>query len=347
MKISDYILSEEQYKNYISKLDNVKYKVRRIDENGNVNIDEKSYILTYEEYTKCLWDAILGMSVEIEDAIDSKNEKPKSFIVVAPPGAGKSALSSYEEAEHLSSLNRNLIRIDPDKVGLYHKYYKEIYDEIPEYAFCESQKFIRTALNDTIRPLVLDGRFDTLSEGTFGDTEGYKKIIRGQKEKGYEVIISTIVTPRIERDLSSCERFQALLDMDLPGRMVNFEYSKKVEEKYMETFKQIEQEGLYDEIKVYRRGKDKKSAPILVCSSGDNRYLSIIEAIQDELIKGERMIAINYQSFQDRIDNLRKIITEKQNNETTTIQLQQLDDIQQRFDEMIIKYNIKGKLEEK
>ncbi len=166
MKISDYILSEEQYEKYMNQFDNTKYKVTSIDEKGNNSIKEKLYILNYEEYKRSLWNAILGMSIEIQNAIDSKNEKPKSFIVVAPPGAGKSVLSSYEETKHLEYRNRGLVKIDPDKVGLYHKYYKEIYDEIPSYAFCELQKFIKTALNDTIRPLVHDGRFDTLSEGT-------------------------------------------------------------------------------------------------------------------------------------------------------------------------------------
>lgn len=343
MKINDYFLSKEEYEKYISNVNQEKYKIEKVSENGEKIIEEKSYILTYEEYRKSLWEAILGMSIDIEDALDSKHESPTSFIIVAPPGAGKTLLAGYEEAKFTDEYHRKIIRIDPDKIGLYHKYYKEIYNEIPSKAFPELQKFIRTASNDTIRPLVHDFKFDTLTEGTFGDTDGYKKIISEQKEKGYHVVISTIVTPNIERDLSSCERFQMLLNCDLPARIVDFNYSKNVEDKYLETLKQVEQEGLYDEIKVYRRGKDKKSAPILIYTSGDGRYRSAVEAVRDEITKGERKIVNNADTFQLRINNLREQINNSQVKEFLEIQLQQLDDIQERFDKMLIRESEQAK----
>lgn len=361
MKFEDYFLTEEKYEEYISKKGKTKYLVAKRDkdgncikdENGQPILEEKSYILTYEEYKESLWKTMLGMSIDIEDALTSKRENPTSFMIVSPPGAGKSILASYEEAKFEKETSRNLVRLDPDKIGLFHKYHKDIYAEITDNAFPELQKFINTALDDTIRPMVCDSRFDILSEGTFGATESYKEIIKNQINNGYKVIISTIVVPNIERDLSSCERCQKLIENGLPARVVKFGYSKDVEDKFFRTMQQVEQEGLYDEIRVYRRGKDKNSAPILVYTSGDGRYMSAGDAIRDEIHKGERIILNNPEKFQTRIDNLKKTIaddiTAERNNgddsieeespklKQLTFRKMQLDDIQERFDEMLRK----------
>lgn len=336
MNIDDYILSEQEYNEYINtKINRTKYKISK-SKNGEMIEEEKEYILSYEEYKESITMAIMQMFLKSGDnkVHKEKDIKPISLIIVAPPGAGKTGVASYEEMRYKEETGRGIVKIDPDEVGLYHKKYTEIHEEIPNMAFFELQKFIRPALNTTIRDFAVNCGVDLIQEGTFGDTQGYKEIIKKQLEKGYDVRISTIAVPKIEALMSCAERLQHNIEIGLMPRIVDIDYFNKVSERYLETLRQVEKEKLYSKIKVYRRG-EKQALPILVYESGDNRYRSVIEAIQDEQAKGLDLIFNTKEMFQSRIDKLRERIINNPNLTTQKTQLEQLEYIQQEFNKLL------------
>lgn len=308
-KFEDFILKKDEYNAFI--------------ESAGGRTD---YTLRYDEYYLCAHKAITTI---FGDKKSSKN--PTSFLIVAPPGSGKTGLAAFIERT-----NKDIpIKIDPDLIGIYHDYYKKINEEIPESSYKELQKFVKTVLNDTVRPLACEEKFNILSEGTFADTSGYIEIIKNQIKHGYKVDISTITVTRLESLMSCFERQQDRIEKGLAPRINSIEYHDAAYNKFMNTLGIVEKEGLYNSISVYERG-EVETQPELFYRTGDEKYPTAIAAIEDQRRMGLDKILDEHEKYLYRISSLRERILCNEEGQVKEDQLIQLDLLDKEFNELLI-----------
>ena len=96
---------------------------------------------------------------------------------------------------------------------------------------------------------------------------------------------------------------------------------------HKDTLKIVEQRGLFDTCRVYKRGYSFIK-PELVHVSNDGRYSSVIEALISERNRNRREILRNPQEYYERIENLRKRIEES----GIPQQIERLDELKVLFD---------------
>lgn len=313
-KLTKFILSKEEYKEFIDSM-------------GGFN----EYTLRYDEYVKCANKAIMGIFGNSKVSKD-----PTSFLIVAPPGSGKTGLAAFVERNS----TRIPIRIDPDMIGIYHDGFQKINEEIPETSYKELQKFVKTVLNDTIRPMACELKVDIISEGTFADTNGYIDIIKNQMNHGYKVDLSTITVTRLESLMSCFERQQCRIEKGLPPRINSVEYHDSAYNKFMKTLGIVEEQKLYNSISVYERG-EVETEPQLFYRTGDPEYPTAIEAIEAQRRQGLENILNNAEAYQNRIDVLKTKIMENEDCQVTNDQLAQLELLENEFHELERKHNKK------
>ncbi len=310
-KINDYILSEKDY-------------IKHIDSMGGFR---EGYTLNYEEYSECVKRVI-------EAVFDKKSptSRPEAFFGVGQPGAGKTGLLTYIERE---ARNTPPIKLDPDQIGIYHRNYGKIVKEIPETSYIELQKFIKTALNDTIRNIAIDRKYNILSEGTMNDTEGYIKILKCQRDNQYKINISAMVVHELESRLSCLEREQHEVEMGFIPRRVSREYQKKAYDNFLKTFEMLEKDKLFDEINIYSRG-DVQTEP-------KHRYRVTRELLERNLVvsptaaiklfreDNKKEISDNNQQYAERLRKLRERINKNSDMELKNKQLVVLDELEADF----------------
>lgn len=267
-------------------------------------------------------------------------ENPKSYFVVAPPGSGKTGLSV-----HIEKQSKTIpVRIDPDTIAIYHDEYDRIYEEIPENSYHELQKFIRTVLNDTIRPIACIQQVDIITEGTFGDTNGYVDIIKNQKNMGYDVDINTIVVHRLESLISSFERQQTKIEEGFPPRIINTKHHDRAYKDILETMQTVEDKKLATNISVYLRTEDELNPKLYYRKSKeDNSSMKdiIIELRQNQL----QLILNKSDEYQNRIENLRNKIILNKDSSMKEEQLEQLEDLEKDFLELKEKSKVENEID--
>lgn len=314
-----YNVTEELYNSYVGKF-------------GGVT----EYTLTYEQFKTCLNRATISMFAGKESS-----KEPTSYIVVAQPGAGKTALSSYQERRHMKNTNEELLHIDPDRVAIYHQNRERITNEIPNNSYLEFQKFVSPTLNEVIRPMAVEKRISMLTEGTFADTKGYLNIINNQLNNRYNVVINVMAVNEFESLLSCYERQQINIENELLPRITTKANHDRSYMKIFETLTEVENlENDNVKIKIFRRGKTEKEDPILVYESGDGRYSSSMEALSEERLRNLKQLIANKETYLKRIEALRERIEKTyeagmQSKEVYDVQIGQLEAIRKDFEMQI------------
>ena len=212
----------------------------------------KEYDLTEKEFSKSVGRAEMGVFMRCRPDM-----YPKSFFIVAQPGAGKTGLKSYviNKAQD-SGILASYVEFNPDDIGVFHEHYGEIMRDYPDESFPILQRFIRPALDDYLRKKAVDLRTNIIQEGTFASKDGYLKILDFQKnggiapigkvgpdgkrenkqvKGGYYVEISALAVDRYESLLSCYEREQFFIENGLPPRVVQPKYHDSSYEKMLET----------------------------------------------------------------------------------------------------------------
>lgn len=308
--------------------------------------DLTKYNLTKEEYNKCL--AMAEISIFMQgDTVTGK--RPKSILVVAQAGAGKTGLKNFiiNEGQDNGTLE-SYIEFNPDEIATYHEYYKQILEEFPDDSYQILQEFVRPALDTYLRQRAVQLKNNIVQEGTFGSTQGYIDLIEFQKNGGkakigklqadstreevevegnYEVELNILAVDRFESYLSAQEREQYFRESNLPPRVVILKNHDYAYEKLIETLRIIESKNLYDRARVFRRGYSFNK-PDLVHVSGDGRYSSIVEAVIAERNKNRQEILRNPEAYYDRIEALRKRIEKN----GIPDQISRLDELKELFD---------------
>lgn len=313
------------------------------------------YDLTTEEYFECLSMADINTFGLCNNA---RSEHPRSIFIVAQAGAGKTGLKSFvvNEAEREGTLPE-YIEFNPDEIAKYHKYYREILRDYPDDSYPILQKFVSPALDTYLRQRAVDLRFNLVQEGTFGSTDIYVEILDFQKNGGiysvssvsgdgtidqrhvsggFDIDINVLAVDRFESYLSSLEREQYFRENGYPPRVVTLKNHDYAYNKMIDTLRIIEQRGLMDRGRVFRRGP-VPIEPQLVYTTGDNTYPSLAQAVIEEREKNRQEILSNPDAYYERIEDLRARI------KTSGIpaQLFRLFELKKIFDGEVKKY--KGK----
>lgn len=287
--------------------------------------DNTKYDLTEEEFQRCLKTAEMAVFLDAR-----KSQKPISVFVVAQPGAGKTGLRSYVEREHLT---KTFIEFNPDEIAIYHKYYNEILEEFPRESHTILQRFVLPALDDYLRKKAVQLRTNIMQEGTFASTDGYLRILDFQKNGGkaklgpiledgtrkeievnggYKLDINALAVDRFESLLSCDEREEDFIEQGLPQRAVTSANHDRAYENMLKTITKIEQKGLYDRIRVFRRGKEEQK-PELVYETGSDRYPNAVQAIIEEREKNRLNLLSNPDAYLQRIEKLKQRVTNNKN----------------------------------
>lgn len=112
-------------------------------------MDYPKYELSPDEFNECASQAELAIFLKGE-----REEHPKSFWIVGQPGAGKTALTRYIINQNQDFLSKHgYIQLDPEVVGIYHKYYKLISEEYPEEQYEILQRFTRTCTRQIFKAI--------------------------------------------------------------------------------------------------------------------------------------------------------------------------------------------------
>lgn len=287
-----------------------------------MEITDHKYDLTNEEYNRCLLMAEMATFIRSE-----RVEEPRSIFVVAQAGAGKTGLKNFliNEAQDQGKLP-SYTEFNPDEIAIYHKYYREILQEFPDTSYKILQRFVQPALDTYLRQRAVELRNNLVQEGTFGSSESYIKILEFQKNGGvaqlgkvqedgtreqrhvtgnYKIDINVLAVDRFESLLSCYEREQYFRENGLPPRVVTPQNHDYAYEKQLETLRMIEQKGLFDSMRVFKRGY-LIERPELVYVNGDKRYPSAVSAVIAERNRNRSDLLRNPETYFSRIQSLRE-----------------------------------------
>lgn len=306
--------------------------------------EKEKYDLTKEEFEDSLKMA------EIAVFMHSKpSNNPTSVFIVSQPGAGKTGLRTYIESQY----NEQFIDFDPDEIAIYHKYYKEILQEYPKESHRILQRFVLPALDDHLRYKAVLFKNNIMQEGTFASTAGYLRILDFQKNGGklpfprvnengeeedlyaeghYTIDINVLAVDRFESLLSSYEREEDFIQSGLPPRAVTAENHDRAYKNIIETLRETQERGLFDNITIFRRG-EIETQPRKVWKIGEPTYQGSIQALLAEREKDRKRLLESPQVYLDRIKRLKSRI--KRNDTNSQIQIDKINVLEREFLELL------------
>ena len=320
--------------------------LKEVKEQKMSEVKNEKYDLTKEEFESSLKMAELALLMRTKTS-----DKPKSIFIVSQAGGGKTGLKAFVEAEKQREQTGDLfVEINPDEVAIYHKYYEQILKEFPNESYAKLQKFILPALDQYLRQRAVQLRNNIIQEGTFGSTEGYLEILNfqrnggkakignmqenGEREEvevkgGYDVEIDVLAVDRFESLLSSYEREQRFIELNLPPRAVTAENHDRAYNKMLETLQQIDDKKLYDKIRVFKRGKIE-TTPELVYTAGEKTYPNVVECIKQTRNEDRKRLFANSEDYLKRIESLKSRVK-------TKIQMDKITKLEQEFCQLLAK----------
>lgn len=107
--------------------------------------------------------------------------------------------------------------------------------------------------------------------------------------------------------LSCYEREARALEAGDSPRGISKKDHEKMYNVFVEEIRQLEEEGLCDEINVYQRGKSINK-PLLVYQSGDTKYQNFVEALYTERTKQRNQLFSNPADYLMKIKRAKESI---------------------------------------
>ena len=306
--------------------------------------DITKYDLKKDEFKECLNKATMEMLIGAKPSKD-----PESILIIAQPGAGKTGLRRFVEKEKKEKEGReNYVEIDPDVVGSFHKYQKEILEEFPKESYKLLQKFISPVIDNYLRPEAIKRRYDLIQEGTLGNTPSWLKILdfqknggkakvgkeleNGEREEvdlkgGYNIQINVLAVDRFESLLSAHEREQDLRERNIAPRGVTAENHDNVYDSMLNTIQEAQNLKLVNTVRVYKRGK-VENEPELIYTSGDDTYPNAVECIKKVRFEERKKLFRNSDKYLERIERLKARV----DNENL---MQRIEELEEEFKESL------------
>lgn len=146
----------------------------------------------------------------------TSHERPKAVILAGQPGAGKGRLGSSAQIE----LVGDAVVIDPDALREHHPGLDDFQRENP-YTWSGRTHPDASAWADELLDATSSAKKNLVFDTTLSNGEWTSEtLIKGLQEKGYDVEVRVVATPKLESELGVDRRFTDKLDAEGHGRHV-------------------------------------------------------------------------------------------------------------------------------
>lgn len=204
-----------------------------------------------------------------------RGDKPRLIFVAGQAGAGKSKLIPVVNRQ----LRYNGVILDSDTIRAMHPRFEMANSENPENVHLALLPDVIRADAD-VRQYCKENGISLIYEGTMRGTDGYIKMAEEFKDAGYDIGLALMAVPRLESYGSTLVRYAtALLNNNSP-RWVPKSVHDESYDKFIVTLEEFSKRGLFNRAEVYRRGTNKRGAPIRIYSTEEGQFRTPIEAIE-------------------------------------------------------------------
>ena len=219
------------------------------------------YKLSDEEHNQVL--------AEIRDFVfENKTpvSRPQVYILGGQPGAGKSVLT---ESIMKNLDDDNIISINGDEFRLWHPKAQEIFKKhkkmFTEYTDADFRTWTSAIFDEAIQ-----NHYNIVFEGTMRTDRICDTIKQKLLPAGYQINILVMAVPAIKSRISIYSRYQEQLEKYPIARFTSRTSHDEGYDGMLSTLRKIEDEHLYDTIKVYNRNGD------VLFQTGDKDIVSAI-----------------------------------------------------------------------
>lgn len=203
-----------------------------------------------------------------------KVEKPKLIFVAGQAGAGKSRLVPIAKSE----LEYNAVVSDYDVVRVLHPKYEKANREVSENIHLALLPDADKA-NEDLRHYCMENSLNLIYEGTMRGTQVFLEIAKEFRQVGYEIDLRLMAVSKLESYGSTFLRYATDLLHNNQPRWISQEIHDESYEKFILTLKQFIDQSLFDDAKVYKRGKEDNGRPIQIYSTKGHEFTDPVEAI--------------------------------------------------------------------
>lgn len=261
------------------------------------------------------------------------SENPELIYITAGPGAGKSTVERHFN-EKLEDEGIFPFIFNSDMLATYHPYSNKLLSKLlPKKYYSVTRRFVRP-----VTPIILkklrEARISVINENTLDHGETDLEQARAFKEAGYKITVNIIATDIFESRLSCFEREAFALEVGVTPRGISKESQDRMYNSFEHNVREMERQGLVDTVNVYTRGKTIEDGPVLVYTTGDNRYRDFKEAVDAERKRQRDALFADPKKYYERIQKARATITELgKNEELTKNALAGLDELEKDYTE--------------
>lgn len=252
----------------------------------------KKYKLTDFEHNR-IYDEIKNIYI----AGMQPQEHPVSVIVGGQPGSGKSGLLGYSSKMFPDN---NVIIINSDEIKQFHPKNAEIATLYPDLYTAitgqESDPWTSKLFKD-LRML----NYNIIFEIPMKNIRIVDGSIKELQALGHTVIIRVLATCDVESRISILERYEGQIQTSGWGRLVSPELHNAAYTGMPETVDFIEQNGFYDILEVYTRGKGPTEPNLVYSQHNETQKEKISAALKDKVQVSKTPNSFGYANAYDSI----------------------------------------------
>ncbi|MBO4285123.1 MAG: zeta toxin family protein [Alphaproteobacteria bacterium] len=210
---------------------------------------------------------------------------PQVYILGGQPGAGKSVLT---ESVMKSLTDDNIISINGDEFRLWHPKAQEIFRKhqkmFAEYTDADFRTWTSAIFDEAIQ-----NHYNIVFEGTMRTDRICDTIKQKLLPAGYQINILVMAVPAIKSRISIYSRYQEQLEKYPIARFTSRTSHDEGYEGMLSTLRKIEDEHLYDTIKVYNRQGE------ILFQTGDKDVVSAINKERRKPLSKEDALSLTRQ----------------------------------------------------
>ena len=210
---------------------------------------KKKYTISLEDVEKITRVIFNKLTFNAEPG----KEIPAMVIIGGQPGAGKTGLMTYTNAQ----LGEGTVVVDIDDFRNYHPNIEEIKKKYPDYYVDFTAKFI-SDVSHVITPMLIDGRYNMILHKTLGGPAVIDDTVIPALNAGYYLALRVMAVSALQSKLSALGRTQDIRDYVGMVRWVNKEHHDNVYTGMLDVVDMFEKEKLANLVEVYMRGEKEE-----------------------------------------------------------------------------------------
>lgn len=251
-------------------------------------------------------------------------ENPIAVIIGGQTGAGKSGLISYSQKMFPDN---NVVIINSDEIKPFHPYGEEIAKKYPELYTKVTDQESNTWTSKLFED-VRNEKYNLIFEGTMKNNRIADEAIPILQGLGYTVVVRGLAVSGLESRLSIHERYEGQVKHKGWGRLVVPEHHNQTFNGMPNTIEYIEQNGRYDVLEIYTRGKTPDMPVLKYANHNKNTIEKTSQVLKNKKFITKESQKNNYMNAKDSILKVRE-----ENEE------QIIDDCKERFAAIINSMN--------